>query len=197
MVTQHRKCFQLLGLSLAVCFLSGCLAYNITQLKDVSSEEAIAVAKFRIVYNGEDVTKGSFVIFNAPDTGFVKYQFMLDETGYLFAKLPVGVNRIRFINHRSGFMQHHFGPEELTCQLSGSGVINYIGDITAEWKGKGTGSAFAITAATGVFAQALFTQGKIRISVEANTAKTQEIVARKFATSKSITPALLAVKPNN
>ena len=45
-------------------FLAGCANNQIARLQDVPSEEAILVAKFRILYNGKDVTKGSAVIFN-------------------------------------------------------------------------------------------------------------------------------------
>ena len=187
-----------LGLVLIGLFFTGCATSRLTQLNDVGQNEAIAVARFRFVYNGEVVTKGCNVIFDPIPAfiGPVKNQYILfDESGYVFMKLPAGVNSIRIVIHKSGLMQHHFQPEELTCQLRGDGVINYIGDVTFNWDGMGSGSAVGVTALTGVIGGSFLTGGKIAVSVESNKDAAQTAFRQKFPTAQDVTPSLLSVKP--
>jgi len=191
------KIMRLMGLVLIGLFFSGCATSRLTQLNDVGPNEAIAVAKFRFIYNGEVVTKGCNVIFDpVPAFGFPKNQYILfDESGYVFMKLPSGVNSIRIVIHKSGLMQHHFQPEELTCQLSSGGVINYIGDVTFNWNGMGSGSAVGVTALTGVFGGSLLTGGKVAVSVESNKGAAQTAFRQKFPTAQDVTLSSLVIKP--
>lgn len=186
----------LLILALAGTFLTGCANNRIARLQDVPSAEAIVVAKFRILYNGEDVTKGSVVIFNPlpPVIGTAKYQYVMDDSGYVFGTQPVGLNSINTIMHRTGLMQHRFKKDELTCQLAGGGVINYLGDITIDWNGHGKGFGVATAAVSPIF-NALVTGGGIAVAVDQNVAAAQEAVRQKFGTDRLLTPALLVVKP--
>ena len=105
------------------------------------------------------------------------------------------MNSIRNVIHRSGLMQHHFGADELTCQLSGGGVVNYLGDITFDWNGMSSGSGMAI-AAISPLVNTFTTGGGTRVSVETNTPAALDAFRQKFKTDKSLTPSLLAVKPN-
>jgi hypothetical protein len=192
------KIVRLMGLILIGLFLSGCATSRLTQLNDVGPNEAIAVAKFQFIYNGKVVTKGCNVIFDPlPAFGPPKNQYILfDESGYVFMKLPAGVNSIRIVIHKSGLMQHHFQPEELTCQLRGDGVINYIGDVTFNWDGMGSGSAVGVTALTGVVGGSFLTGGKIAVTVESNKDAAQTAFRQKFPTAQNVTPSLLVVKPS-
>jgi hypothetical protein len=185
------KMICLLGLVLAGLSLSGCVSQvtRLDNLSSVSSEEAIFVAKFRVTYNGEEMKVCNMLFDEA------KTQCFLDGNNYVFAKLPIGRHSISHIIHKSGLMQHHFKPEELTFQLSGGGAINYIGDITIDWHGMGSGSGVAVVAATGVIGSGLLTGGEIAVSVDSNTAEAQEAFRRKFSTDRSLTPSLLVVKP--
>ena len=77
----------LVGLALASLSLSGCATPGkLTRLDSVSPNEAIAVARFHVIYNDKDGTKGCNIIFDG------SRQFILDESGYVFAKLPIGTN---------------------------------------------------------------------------------------------------------
>jgi hypothetical protein len=196
------KIYYLIALLLGVTLLSGCATGRtgrLTRLDDVSSDAGIVVAKFRFIYNGKDVTEGCNVVFD-PAFGFLPpNQFILDKSGYVFAKLPLGSNPIRLVIHKSGMMKHKFHEDELTCQVRGGGAINYIGDITFDWHGKGTASSTAtqvgIIASTGLIGAAFLTpQGELKVSVESNTATAQEMFRQKFATKQSVTPSLLVVK---
>jgi hypothetical protein len=189
------KIVGLLGLVLAGTFFAGCATSKLTRLDDVSANEAIAVAKFRCIYNGKDVTKGCNVIFDPmPSFGTPKYQYILGESGYVFAKLPLGANSIRVVIHKSGLMQHHFTSEELTCQINGGGVINYIGDVTFDWNGMSSGAGVGIVALTGVAGSSALTGGGVAVSVESNAAAAQEAFRQKFPNDRGLTPSLLVVK---
>ena len=176
--------------SVLVLLLAGCSTSNLSRLDKVPPDQAIAVAKFRVLYNGKDASKGCNVIFNNREQCPI-----LDATGYVFAKLPVGTNSIRNLVHKSGLMQHHFPAGELACQLRGDGVINYLGDVTIVWDGMGSGAGLALAAFSPLLNSAT-TGGKAQVAVESNPAAAQEAVRRKFSTERSLEPSLLVVKPN-
>ena len=190
-----RGLFNLVLVIVSAIFATGCATSKLTRLDDVSANEAVVIAKFHCVYNGKDVTKGCNVIFDPmPSFGTPKYQYILDESGYVFAKLPVGANAIRVVIHKSGLMQHHFTSEELTCQINGGGVINYIGDVTFDWKGMSSGAGVGVVALTGVIGSSELTGGGVAVSVESNAAAAQEAFRQKFPNDRSLTPSLLVVK---
>jgi hypothetical protein len=178
---------------LIVCLASGCASSNLTDVKKVQPDEAMAVAKFRIIYNGKDVTKGCSILFNAPKTGYTKYQYILDETGYVFARLRTGTNRISMVLHK--YSQHSFGPQELTCDLRAGDTVNYIGDITMEWNGVGSVAGFTLIAVGGPLGSALGTQGKLVVGVESHDAEAQQAFNAKFRSNRTLAPALLIVNP--
>lgn len=186
------KTIGLLGLVLAGLLYSGCITMSkLSQLDNLPPNETIAVARFHIKYKGQDVTPGCNIIFSP------MLQNILDESGYAFMHLPIGTNHIKTLIHRSGLMHHNFRPGELSCQLSGGGAINYIGDITLDWNGgAGVAGNIGLIAATGVIGQAFLSpQGTLVVSVESKPAEAQEAFRRKFSTDRSITPSLLVVKP--
>jgi len=182
---------------LAGLLFTGCASSRVlTSVEKVSPEQAMAIGKFRLNYNGKDVTKDLVIVFNDG-------AFRLDEGGYLFWEGPVGPNAIRAVMKKGGVIKHNFGAEDLTFQLAGGGVVNYLGDITVNWQGMGNGAAWATLVggelaggiAGGVIIQDQVTKGKIVISVETNTAAAQTAFRQKFSTDKTLTPALLVVKP--
>jgi hypothetical protein len=193
----QNKMVNLLAMFLAGACLTGCVTKGLSRLDDVSSQEAIVVAKFRILYNGKDVTKkNSYVYFN----NVYAKGYVLDKSGYFFANLPVGTNSIRNVNH--GLVQHHFDPSELTCLITGGGVINYIGDITFDWHGAGQGPVIALMVADqtlggspmgGLYAMT-GTGGNTMVAIETNVAAAQAVFQQKFATDKKLTLSPLIVK---
>lgn len=190
MMKAQRSANVALAATLVGLFLSGCSSTKLSRLDDVTSNEAIVVAKFRILYNGQDATKGSNVIFNLY-TGrkfLPKYQNILDESGYVVTKLPIGANSIDNLVHKSGFLMHHFPAGELSFLLTGGGVVNYLGDITIDWHGidpkevrKGCVSCGAAEG------------GTIVVSVHSNVTGAQEVFQKNFTTDRSVTPSLLQV----
>lgn len=193
------KLHALLIALLVALLVSGCASTKFTGLEDVSEKEAVAVAKIRILHNGKDVTKGSTVIFNAPYTGIIRYAYKPDEAGYIFAKLPVGNNRLNTILHPNQLTQHRFGDEELTCQLLEGKGIYYIGDITLDWRGMGSAGSWMLFAAVGgipgALAGAAAGQGGIVATVESNEVPAQEALRRRFSTDRNVIPSLLVVNP--
>ena len=140
----------LLTLLLAVVFTAGCFSNKLQRVEDLAPNEAGAVARIRIVYNGKDVTKGSEVVFNAPTFGFPKYAYALgEEKGYVFAKLPVGRNSIDVLVHKGGIVHHNFHPDELTFQLGEGKAVYYLGDMTLDWPGIKSGAPFPPQVLTG------------------------------------------------
>jgi hypothetical protein len=189
------KIICLLGLALAGLLFTGCATSHLTRLQDVSSNEAVVVAKFHIIHNGQDQTKDCAVLFNTSAYG-EKYGFRLDEGGYVVVKLPVGKDSLDMLC--TSWKRHLFGPEELTCEVSGGGAINYIGDITMDWNGTGSGAVILSTIGGGIIGGTLAgsaTQGKIVVTVDSNVAAAQEAFRQKFPADKILMPSLLVVNP--
>jgi hypothetical protein len=197
--------FCMLGLVLAGLFLSGCATSRLTRLDEVLPGEAVAVAKVRVIHNGKEVPRGFNVVFDCAQAGTAKGQCGVEENGYIFARFPVGPRSIRMVVLPSGLVKHSFEADELTFQLRGGGTINYIGDITMEWRGIGNGTAVAAMVAGGVsggfvgsiLGGELVNMGEgLAISVKSNPAEAQKAFSQKFPTARSITPSLLVVKPH-
>lgn len=187
----------LVGLAVAGLFFTGCSTQRILISVDKASpEKAMVIGKFKVNYNGQDITKDSAIYFDSSVFG-------LDESGYLFLEFPVGQNAIRGVEKRWSAITHRYGAEELTFQLAGGGAVNYLGDITMDWHGVGNGAAWGALIggelvggiAGGAVVQAQATKGGIVITVETNAAAAQAAFQKKFSTNRPITPALLVVKP--
>jgi hypothetical protein len=189
--TMQNKIINLLGLALAGLCLAGCAATpTLTRLDGVAPGDAIVVAKFHVLYNGQEANKDCSILLDAPKIiGTPKYAFALDENGYVFTKMAARKHQIDFII--TAWKQHHFKEGELTCEVNG-GAINYLGDIKIDWKGVGNGTAVL---AGGGFIGALATQGRIVVTVDSNVTAAQEAFRQKFPTDRTLTPSLLVVNP--
>jgi len=202
MMRYHTVC--MLGLMFVVVFLTGCVSYipRLENLSSVKPEEAIVATRIRIKYNGVNSKQGVIVI---DDTT----QYILDESGYMFAALPAGKHSITLLAHESGFLKHQFQPNELTFQLGGGGQINYLGDITLDWQGItpeegrnniivgaliGSGGGVITAVAGGCVASKLTPQGKIVVEVKSDDTQIQKEFTQRFASDRKLTPSLLAVK---
>ncbi|MEI6077026.1 MAG: hypothetical protein WCS94_15710 [Verrucomicrobiota bacterium] len=185
----RNKIIGLLGIVLSSMFLSGCATKGtITNLDKVKPDDAIMVAKFRILYNGEDVTKKCALMFGSA-SGF---ECALDETGYIFAQVSPGPLNLKFVCIR-GWSGHSFEPDEITCQLAGGGVVNYLGDVTVDWQGKSRGSIMALSIVSPI-AGSVTGVGTTTVSVGSHLAEAQAAFQRQFKTNRILTPALLVVK---
>jgi hypothetical protein len=199
---KYKFCF-FVNLILAVLFVSGCCPYSfLKRLDNLEPNEAIAIAKINILDEGKDVSEGSHVFFNTWDShGVAKYQYVVERDGYIFARLPVGTNGISCITQRNGYLTHNINKGELTWQLKGGGVINYLGDININWNGKVSSSdkmrGFLRTSS--LLGTLLISQpehGQISVTVESNVKEATEAFRRKFPDCKTdITPVLIDVKP--
>ncbi|MBF0569299.1 MAG: hypothetical protein HQL18_00785 [Candidatus Omnitrophica bacterium] len=191
----------LMGLIVVVLSVSGCAISSLTRLDNIAPSEAIAIAKIHIIYNGKDMSNRSNVLFNEWGGGFPKYQYIVGQDGYIFARLPIGMNGMSGIVHGSG-LSHFIAQGEITCQLKGGGVVNYLGDITFNWNGKASGSEagafFRSSTPLGMLLMSSPDQGTIRVVIESNVKEAQEVFRRKFPDSQAeITAALLEVKPGS
>lgn len=181
-------CFVLIGL-----WLPGCANYfpRLDNLAVEKPDEALVVAKIRVIYNGEDVTKGCSVLFDS------KWSGTLDESGYIITRLPVGKYTFSHLIHNSGLMQHRFKAEELTMQIKGGDTINYVGDITFEWKGMNSAGGVALIAFTGVVGNGLLSGGDLTVVVESHEPQMQAEIKRRFAVERKLTPSYMVVKPQS
>jgi hypothetical protein len=187
----HRTAATLVLLAFIVT-LAGCAATQVARLADVPPTEAIAVAKFRVLYNNEDVTKGSNVVFDRRGQS-PKQQFILDDTGYIFGRFAVGTHSIDILVHKSGFLVHGFSPGELTCTLAGDGVLNYLGDITFTWEGMSSKEGAALAGQSAI-AASMQTGGTIAVSLESRPDAAQQLLRQRFSADRSVTPALLVAR---
>lgn len=193
----------LVGLIVSVLFASGCCSYSfLNRLDNLSSNEAIVIAKIHILYNDKDVSKGSHVFFNTWDSnGVFKYQYVVGQDGYIFARLPVGTNGIGCITQKNGYLTHNINKGELVCQLKGGGVINYLGDINVNWNGNVSGSdkvrGFLRTSSLlGTLLMSQPEHGQIGVAVESHVKEATEAFRKKFPGSKAdITPSLIDINP--
>jgi len=183
----HHKIGSLWCLATALIVLPSCSVDKLARLDQVSPNEAIAVARFRVIYNGEKVTKNNYVYFNSTYGG--EHAFKDDE--YMFFKLPAGKNNIQNVCH--SLVQHHFEPDELTFNLAGGGTINYLGDITFVWDGMNSAGATGMALLSPI-ASMYLTGGGTKVSVESHPASARDALRQRYGVDRVVTPSLLKVK---
>lgn len=172
---------RLLIVSICVLFLCGCPA-RITKIEDISPKEAAIIAKLKVLYNGEDVTKNSGIILDVPSVSIPMYKFRPDENGYIYGRVPLGNISIRSLDILSGFGRSNlFKADELTFKLDRGQAIFYLGDITFDWKGDENRS--------------LAIKKNVTVSVESDIAKAEEIFRKKFPHNFETLTSVLVVKP--
>ena len=98
---------------------------------DREPNEAIVVGKLKVLYNDEDVTTKSRILFNELTKG--EFSYKPDSTGYIITKLPVG--EAFFSNIAYTNFSYKFQREDALFQLSNTNDVYYIGDIVVNWIG--------------------------------------------------------------
>ena len=174
--------------------LSGCATVcpkinSPADLRTLLPDEVIVAARFRIMCNGKDVTKACNVKFDA--YGFIDFPCMLDETGYVFAKFPVGkhwVNTIR-IAASTQVDAYAFCEKDITFQVIGGSAVTYIGDITVDWR-PSTGTALSKNGPAYALGASLWTPKTINVSVKADADAAQRAFREKFQTDRAFTLSL-------
>ena len=169
-----------LAIVLSTWLLTGCATSTLTRLEDLSTDEAILAARFHIVFDDNDVTEGTWVLFDAPAFGANKYSYQLDKTGYVFARLPIG------LNHMSGFLYNHnlhqCRDKEVTFQLVGNGVVNDLGNVTVNWH-------------VDKESQAGWELSKMRFKIATNTPQTAVEFRNRYGTTRQIVPSAVVIHP--
>ena len=179
-------------------FLSGCATGRLSRLEDVSPDEAAIIARIKVKYNGEDVTKGSGIAINLPSTGAPMYKYWADENGYIIGKAPLGINSIDLVSAGPmavGRFSHIFKSKELSFELNRGQEIFYLGDITFDWHGIEYGAA-QVAVGFGAIGS-LATQGSVSVSVESDVSKAEEIFRKKFPNHLATIPSILIIKPTS
>lgn len=190
-------------LLLTILALVACGIERFEGLDHLPANEAVAFARLRLLHNGEDVTNGAVVVIDRPMNGVPRFQYKLDRDGLLFARLPLGRHSIDEVQTPSGLAIHDFRRDELAFEVKGAGAVYYLGDVTMDWRGMGSGAAFALVAAgtitaglAGGAAAGLATKGTIIVSVDVDTPAAHAAFARRFPIDRDLVPTPLAVRPS-
>lgn len=177
-----------------VVVLSGCVGSKLSSLDGVRPNEAIVIARFRILYNGQDVTSGTNVVFNLGTVSVLpRYQYILEDDGLYFATLPTGQNTLDLVT--GTFIGHRFSGDQLSFDLPESGRVYFLGDITMDWHGRGRGSATALAIAAGPILSALFADGEIEVAVGSDSSAIEAAFRTDFPAAPPAIPALLRANP--
>ncbi len=164
---------RLLIVSICVLFLCGCPA-RITRIEDISSNEAAIIAKINAKYNGKDVIP-AHIGLDVPSVPITMYQFIPDDNGYIYGRVPLGDMSIGSLIIRVpgvGDFTHRFKSDQLTFKLNREQTIFYLGDITFDCQGTA-----------------------LSVSVESDIAKAEEIFRKKFPHNLETLPSLLVLNP--
>lgn len=126
-----KKCVLLVFLSA----FSSCSVGKLANLNQVGNNEKIIIGKARIIYNGQDLTENSNVVFSDKRTIVNPPQCILDSSGNIFAKAPRGKLYLTTIVLREGLITKNLGEQSLVADISGNNKVYYIGDIDIVWNG--------------------------------------------------------------
>lgn len=179
----------------------GCVRFaNTSRLDQLRSDEALAVGKLTVICRGQPATKGSNLLVRHRGTRKFK-QHRLDETGLVFARLPVGEYDFDCLYAKSGLRHYPFKPGEALFTVSEPGKAYYIGHIVANWTPKkgDVGLTVAGIAAGGVLLGGLVSAsmvGEMSLTVQDNLPDAQNAFREKFNTSMELIPSHLKVKPS-
>ena len=121
--------------------------------------------------------------------------------GVRFERIP-GRHSIDIVTTPSGLGQHRFNPGELSFELTKGRTIYYLGDVTMDWRGMGSGASLALmvagTATAGVLggaATSRATQGAIVVSVRMEEAAARDAFSRRFHLNQQLVASELSVRP--
>lgn len=172
--------------------LSGCgAARRLDKSLDVSPNEAAIVGHIKIVYNGEDVTEGSAVLFNEFTWGTYGYQVPKD--GWILMRLPLGTNhiaRLGFAKFLKGQFHYDFQPGQTWFRVSEGGKTYYIGHINVEWAGTGfkTSQMFGLV---GALVDQASSDGTLKLGVEDKGGEAKQLLKQRFGAEPVVVTALV------
>ena len=140
---EESKCLSAKYISCCLLWIlcSGCAGLtprfaNIEDIKDIRSNEAIAVGRLRIARLGKDITKNCLLLIEH-GTVFDQYKYVLPESGLICARLPAGESEFRtLVTFEGGRPQYTLGKTttQIFVNVNEPGRFYYIGDITLEFK---------------------------------------------------------------
>lgn len=170
---------------ISILLVSCATTKNDFTMQKTAEEESlgIAIGKFKIILNGEDVTKSCNVSF---DENFQdhKKKYVFSEGYDLNYKLPKGPNYISGIMCGLGMFKQvqYIFDEPLNFNVAKGKRITYVGDVYISWKTKGTFKGELMWGGFGMGLIAKDVDGVLKLKVKNNGKKTAKKFRKEYPT---------------
>jgi hypothetical protein len=187
----------------ALLALGGCASIGPITSVDKGPNEAIVIGRIRVFYNGEDVTKDSTIWFRSRGSS-KDFAYQPDQHGTVYTKLPVGSYHVQRVEYRSfvGTFHHEFLEQRAPFAISDHVRVNYIGDLTLDWKGRSLkpSQALLMLGVVGGIASAIAdigNDGEIAIGTADNSVRALRAFNERFHTRMELasSPVRLTRQP--
>jgi hypothetical protein len=173
---------------------AGCATKPLSSLQ-VASNEAAVIGRVRIVFNGDDVTDGSLLLFNERKWG--TYTYKVPSDGWIITKLPLGsasIARISFAKFMQGNFFYDFTPEQTGFNLGSSQNVYYMGDLVVDWTGRGFKPSMLFGPA-GAIVDQMSSDGTPKMAVNDNRAAAMQELTARFGPGTHLAFSLVGRSP--
>ena len=169
----------------------GCATHTAATSLGLGSNETLAAGRFRVAYNGDDVTKK--VYFNLKNSSGAVFRIDQDESGFFVARLAPGsyeLTNIVFSKAFAGAFAYDFETRRAVIDLPTPGKIYDVGLISIDWTGPGVkmGTYFGVI---GAIVDVGRGNGQAVITVSDDSADLASELYRRFGTHPEIVGAPL------
>ena len=186
---------------------TGCTSVaKVTKVGQLNPNKVVAFARVTILKDGENVSKYSNLIWNPVGhaSWSTAYQHPLIENGLFCASMPAGNYYFWDLRSCKGFwrgdFEYRLKPDFATFALPEPGRAYYLGDLTINWKPKGSRHQAAAAALGGIVGAALMPipGGEVSITVENNLEEAQRAFRDHFHSEQPLIPAIVEThNPND
>jgi hypothetical protein len=179
------------GLTFAAALATGCATHTGAKSLGLGPNESLAAGRFRVTYNGDDVTsKVYFSLTNADGKSFLIDQ---DESGFFVARFAPGSYELRslvFSKMWRGAFGYDLEPGRAVIDVGASGKIYDVGMISIDWAGPGAkmGTYFGLV---GAIVDVSRGNGQLAIRVTDDSADLANELARRFGARPAMVSAPL------
>ena len=166
---------------LIISIVISCTSRRALQQIQHKENSAIVAGKITVFYNGQDVTSNTDILFNEIMWG--KYSYRSDTSHIILTELPLGEGYISRLKYQNFFI--NVPKEKSLFLLKDNTQINYLGNITIDWKGSKSKSS-NIFGLVGALADEANPDGIVNIYVESKISEIQDYVNVKFGTEHQV-----------
>jgi hypothetical protein len=151
---------KLLFVLLSGLLLSGCATtYKDFKTSDIKPNEAVAIGKVNIKYNGKSMNNECFVCLNSSNGPCQK----LTEEGFVFQNIPKGVASLSRIACKDTSQQHY----NITgANFKVADDVNYFGEVNIDWTNKGGFKTSDLFGAVGMLISEANNDGTIKMNIK-------------------------------